>query len=106
MFVGGLMAVVEVTVVPVGTEGPSLSDYVAGALEVLEENDVEYELTSTGTILEGDLEEVLEVAREMHESVFDEEVQRVVTTIRIDDRKDKELEIEGKKESVEESMER
>jgi len=98
------MTVVEVTIVPIGTEGPSLSEYVAGALEILEEKEVEYELTSTGTILEGDLEEVLEVAREMHESVFDEDIQRAVTTIRIDDRKDKELKMEGKKKSVQDSL--
>ncbi len=100
------MAVVEITIVPVGTEGPSLSDYVAEALEVLEDEGVKYELTSTGTILEGDLDEVLEVAKKMHESVFDEEISRVVTSIRIDDRKDKNLEIEGKKRSVEEKLEK
>lgn len=100
------MAVVEITIVPVGTEGPSLSDYVAEALEVLEEEGVKYELTSTGTILEGDLDEVMEVAKKMHESVFDEDISRVVTSIRIDDRKDKDLEIEGKKESVQEKIEK
>lgn len=37
----------------------------------------------------------------MHESVFDENVSRVVTTIKIDDRRDKPLSIEGKLKSVE-----
>ncbi len=102
--IGVVMAVVEVSVVPIGTDGPSLSDYVAGVLDILEEKGIEYELTSMGTILEGDLEEVLEVVREMHESVFDDEIQRVVTTVRIDDRKDKDLRIEGKIKSVEDSL--
>jgi len=100
------LAVVEVTVIPIGTEGPSLSGYVARALETLEKADIEYELTSTGTILEGDLDETLEVAKKMHESVFDERISRVVTSIRIDDRKDKTLTMKGKKDSVQEKLEK
>lgn len=98
------LAVVEITIVPIGTEEPSLSDYIANSLEVLEKKEVKHELTATGTILEGDLEEVLEVAKEMHESVFDKKISRVVTTIRIDERKNKKLQIEGKKKSVEEKL--
>lgn len=98
------LAVVEVTVIPIGTEGPSLSKFVAKVLEVLEEEDVEHELTSSGTIIEGELDEVLEIAKKMHESVFDDEVSRVVTTLEIDDRRDKELTIEEKKESVDEKL--
>lgn len=98
------MVVVEVTVVPIGTEGPSLSEYVARALKELEKLDVKYELTPTGTVIEGDLDEVLEVAKKMHESVFDGDIYRVVTTLQIDDRRDEELSIEGKKKSVNERM--
>lgn len=99
------MAVVEVAVIPMGTKTPSVSKYVARALEVLEkEKDIKYELTSTGTIIEGDLEKILSLARKMHESVFGEEVLRVVTIIRIDDRRDKPLSTEGKLKSVEEKL--
>ncbi len=98
------MVVVEVTVIPIGAEGPSLSKYVAGALDKLEGYDVEYELTSSGTIMEGDLDEVLEAARAMHENLFDEEIERVVTILQIDDRRDKDLTIEGKKGSVKNKM--
>lgn len=92
--------------IPVGTEGTSLSKYVAGALEELEDAGVDYELTASGTILEGELEETLEVARKMHESVFERGVLRVITTIEIDDRRDKKLTIGGKKRSVEEKLKR
>lgn len=98
------MVVVEVTIIPIGTEGPSLSKYVSKALEELDGVDVKHELTSSGTILEGDLDEVLEAAKRMHESVFDQEVSRVVTYLQIDDRRDKPLTIQGKKESVEKRM--
>ncbi|KXB06432.1 hypothetical protein AKJ53_00420 [candidate division MSBL1 archaeon SCGC-AAA382F02] len=99
------MVVAEVTVIPIGTEGPSLSKYVGKALEKLEESNVKYDLTSSGTILEGEMDEVLKGVKEMHESVFDEDVLRVVTTLQIDDRRDKSLTIEGKKESVRKRLE-
>jgi len=73
-------------------------------LEIFKEEGVKYELTSIGTILEGDLKDVFEVAKKTHESVFDEEVSRVVTSIRIDDRKDKDLKIKGKKRFVEKKL--
>ncbi len=49
------MAMVEVSIVPVGTNSPSVSQYVALALKVLQaEKDLKYELTAMGTILEGE----------------------------------------------------
>jgi uncharacterized protein YqgV (UPF0045/DUF77 family) len=41
------------------------------------------------TVAESDLNELFEAAREMHEEVFSEgDVHRLLTTIRIDDRRD------------------
>jgi uncharacterized protein (TIGR00106 family) len=53
-----------------------------------------------GTIIEGDLDKVLDLAKKMHEAVFDKEILRAVTIIRIDDRRDKPLSMEGKIKSV------
>ncbi|MHC1742481.1 MAG: MTH1187 family thiamine-binding protein [Syntrophobacteraceae bacterium] len=83
------MAVVEVSIVPIGVAGTSLSSYVATALEVLRESPVQYELTSMGTILSGDLDEILAVVRRMHESLFEKGAPRVLTQIKIDDRRDR-----------------
>jgi uncharacterized protein (TIGR00106 family) len=90
------MAVVEISVIPLGTKTPSVSKYVAEALKVLEKEGMKYELTSMGTIVEGDLNKILDLVKKMHETVFDKEVQRVVTIIKIDDRRDKPLSMEGK----------
>ena len=99
------MAIVEVSVIPIGTKSPSLSKFVAGALKVLEnEEGIKYELTSIGTIIEGDLEKVLSLAKKMHEATFSPEVQRVVTTISIDDRRDKPQTMDGKVSSVKEKL--
>lgn len=96
------MAVVEVTVVPIGTPSSSLSEYVAGCVTVLKEAEgITYQLTPMATIIEGKLDRVLEVVRRMHEHPFAKGIGRVVTTIRIDDRRDKELTMAGKVAAVE-----
>ena len=95
------MAVVDVSIVPLGTASPSVSRYVAKAIKVLQqETELKHESTAMGTIIEGDLDKILAVVRKMHETAFTGEVLRVVTTIKIDDRRDKELSIEGKLNSL------
>jgi uncharacterized protein (TIGR00106 family) len=97
--------IAEISIVPIGTSTPSVSKYVAKAIQVLDrERDIKYKLTGMGTILEGDWAAVLEVVRKMHESVFDDQVRRVVTTIRIDDRRDRESSVERKVQSVAEKL--
>lgn len=95
------MAVVDVTIVPVGTASPSLSEYVAGCLEVLQgAAGITYQLTPMSTVIEGELGRVLEVIALMHEQPFIKGAGRVVTTIRIDDRRDKKLTAAGKVAAV------
>jgi len=95
------MAIVEVSIIPLGTKTASVSRYVARAIRALrQEENIKYEITSMGTIIEGDLEEVLRVVKKMHQSTFGEGVARVVTTIKIDDRRDKPLSPSGKIESL------
>jgi uncharacterized protein (TIGR00106 family) len=99
------MAILEISIVPVGTGSASVSEYVASALKLLENKRLKYELSSMGTVIEGELGELFNTAREMHESCFKDSVKRVVTTIKIDDRMDKPLSIESKKASVHKKME-
>ncbi len=99
------MAIVEVTVIPLGTKTPSVSQYVAMAEKVLEgEKDIRYELTAMGTIIEGDLGRLLALAEKMHRAVFAAGVMRVVTTIKIDERRDKESSISSKVEAVKKKL--
>jgi uncharacterized protein (TIGR00106 family) len=101
------MAMIEVTVLPVGTSTPSVSRYVAGAIKILQnEPGIKYELTAMGTIIEGDRERLLALANKMHRSAFDAGAKRVVTTIKIDERLDKPLTIAGKIKSVKEKLEK
>jgi uncharacterized protein (TIGR00106 family) len=99
------MAMLDISVVPVGTGKPSVSGYVAGAVKILKNTPgVKYELTPMSTIIEGDLEMLLALAKKMHESAFAAGALRVVTTLRIDDRRDKPLTMEGKIKAVREKL--
>jgi uncharacterized protein (TIGR00106 family) len=42
-----------------------------------------------GTIVEADLDKILTVVKKMHEATFGQGVARVLTTVKIDDRRDK-----------------
>jgi uncharacterized protein (TIGR00106 family) len=94
------MAVVEVSIIPLGVPGTSLSGHVARVLRVLQESSLPYELTAMGTIISGDLDKILEVLRKMHERCFSGDVTRVLTQIKIDDRRDKPASPEQKIQSV------
>jgi uncharacterized protein (TIGR00106 family) len=95
------MAVVQVTVVPLGTAGTSLSPYVKGVLGVLERHpEIKARVGPNGTALEGELDELWPVIREMHESPFAAGVQRVMTLLNVDDRRDKPSTLEGKVAAV------
>jgi uncharacterized protein (TIGR00106 family) len=99
------MAIAEVSVVPLGTKTPSVSQYVARALRVLEqEKDIRYEMTAMGTIIEGDLDRILAVVKKMHEGIFGEGVARVITTVKIDDRRDKAQGVKEKVDSLKKNL--
>jgi uncharacterized protein (TIGR00106 family) len=84
------MAIAEISVVPLGTSSPSVSTYVAQAVEALQqEKDIKHETTAMGTIVEADLDKILTVVKKMHEATFGQGVARVLTTVKIDDRRDK-----------------
>lgn len=99
------MAIVETTIVPIGTGSTSVSKYVADCHGILkDEKRVKHMLTPMGTIFEGDLDIILEIIRKMHEVPFGEGAQRVLTLIRIDDRRDKTGTLEQKMKSVQDKV--
>lgn len=99
------MAVVEVSITPLGTGTPGVSEYVAGAVKILRETGLQHQLTPMGTIIEGDLDEILATIRRMQESVFEAGALRVSTLIKIDDRRDRlEHTMSGKVKSVQDKL--
>ena len=96
--------IAEVVIVPYGTGTTSLSGYVAEVEKKLKEFDLKTMLTPMGTILEGDLDVVLQAVRAAHEIPFNQGALRVGTSLRIDERRDKDITMESKVRSVEEKL--
>lgn len=88
------MALLEISVVPVGTESPSFSSIVSHALKEAQRNGIKYDVSPTSTVMEGDLPALLDIAGKMHQAAFYGGTQRVVTNISIDERRDKDLHME------------
>lgn len=100
------MAIVEVATFPLGTETPSVSRYVAAVQRVLAQapEPIQYQLTPMGTVIEGELSDILVVIQRMHEQSFVEGALRVYTTIHIDERRDKPASMAQKIRSIEERL--
>ncbi len=93
-------AILEISVTPTGKADPSLGDTVVEVLRVAERHGVSYELNPMGTTMEGDLSTLLRIAHEMHEVCFVLGYPRVQTVIKIDERRDRDLTMKYKVESV------
>ena len=97
------MVIVEFVIVPLGEK--SLSKYVAEVIKLLEGKGVKYQLTPMATIIETKtVREAFGIIEEAHELMFKLGAERVSTTIRIDDRRDKERGMEDKVKSVMEKV--
>ena len=93
------MVIVEFVIVPLGEK--SLSRYVAEVVKLLERKGVKYQLTPMATIIEvPTVREAFNIIEEAHELVFKLGAERVSTTVRIDDRRDKRVRMEDKVKSV------
>jgi uncharacterized protein (TIGR00106 family) len=99
------MAIAEISVVPLGTKTPSVSQYVARSVKVLgQEKGIRYEMTAMGTIMEGDLDKILAVVKKMHEGTFGDGVVRVLTMFKIDDRRDRAQGMKSKVDSLKKKL--
>jgi uncharacterized protein (TIGR00106 family) len=73
----------ELNIVPLG-RGESFSADLADVLKIIDASGLDYRLTATGTNVEGNWEELMDVARLCHREMR-KKARRVVTTIKIDD---------------------
>jgi uncharacterized protein (TIGR00106 family) len=94
------MALLEISVVPLGTSTPSIGDYVADVIRMCKKSKVKYRLTDMGTIVEGRPGDLFKLAHKLHETPFKKGAKRVMTTLSIDDRRDKKVRLDGKVSSV------
>ena len=77
----------EIAVYPLGTGDASVSREVSAVLDVLDRSGLSHETNVMGTVVEGPPEALFSLARELHAAVFADSVKRVVTVLRIDERR-------------------
>ncbi len=77
----------ELELVPVGTKSASLSTLLVEVAKMIDGSGLDYRVGPMGTVVEGEWDQVMQLAKRCHEVLL-QSTDRVMTTIRIDDRKD------------------
>ncbi|RMG37790.1 MAG: thiamine-binding protein [Methanobacteriota archaeon] len=96
-----MKVIAEIVTSPVG-EGVSLSKFVKEAIKEIDNYPgIRVLHHPMGTVVEADsVDQVLEVTKLAHEAIFKAGAKRVVTTLKIDDRRDKDRRMEDKVNAV------
>ena len=96
----------EISIYPIATRTTSASFYIAKAIESIKNiENLRYEINSMGTILESDnMDTINRATKEMIETVHNLGVSRVEVIIKIDSRRDKQVKMEEKIESIKKQM--
>jgi uncharacterized protein (TIGR00106 family) len=91
----------EIAIEPIGTDEPHMSDLVARCVKVLEVSGLPYRVGAMSSTVQGSLSELIALAERMHQAAWeDEDVPRIVTTIRIDDTRGVEKTLDDRVKSV------
>jgi uncharacterized protein (TIGR00106 family) len=84
------VATADLTVLALGREGASASEYIAEIQRRLQAQDrVRFRMHAMGTSLEGSTEDILAVVAELHRVPFDQGVPRVYSVLKLDERRDR-----------------
>ena len=83
------MIISQLSIAPIGKD-VSVSKYVKKAIEVIKKHDVRYETNAMATVIETkDLETLFNTVQEAHMTMVNSGAERVITDLKIDDRRDK-----------------
>jgi len=92
------MVLLEMSITPLG-KGESVSPYVAECVRLVEASGLDFELHAMGTIVEGELDEVLDLLRRCVEAVA-RHSNRVTCAAKLDYRRGQSGRIKSKVDSV------
>jgi len=90
---------VEFSIVPLGI-GSSIGDKLADVLKIVDSSGLPCKINPMGTVIEGEWDEVMKIVRKCHMTVM-KKGERVLTDIKIDDRKGMPKRIDAKVKSIE-----
>jgi uncharacterized protein (TIGR00106 family) len=86
---------------PSSTSSPSVGDYIKKVVEVLKKRRLKHWIGPMGTSVElPSLRELGDLLQDIHDELHKLGVMRIVTAVRVDDRRDKEIGMEYKVKRV------
>ncbi len=92
----------QLSIVPLG-RGRSISPDLADIVRIIQASGLDYRITATATILEGNWEQLMDVARKCHLKMR-EKTERVLTLMKIDDYADRTHRITRAVEAIEQAV--
>jgi len=98
------MPLMEISIVPVGTESSSFSSVIREVCRVIDQHGLPYQVTPTATVIEGNIDQLMNVAAEIHRTPLNHGADRVVTQITIDDRLDQPMDLHSQVAKVQPSL--
>ena len=96
----------EISIYPIATRTTSASFYIAKAIESIQNTEnLRYEINSMGTVLESDsIDIIYKASKTMMETVHNLGINRVEVIIKIDSRRDKQVKMEEKIDSIKKQL--
>jgi uncharacterized protein (TIGR00106 family) len=79
---GQLMVLLEFSMAPL-EKGPSVGDYVARSLKIIDQSGLDYRLHAMGTIIEGEIDQVLGVLKKCLDAMA-ADCERITCTAKLD----------------------
>src|SRR2546423_2079206 len=96
------MVLLEFSMAPL-EKGASVGEYVARSLQIIDESGLDYRLHAMGTIIEGEIDDVLDVLKRCLEAMA-ADCERITCTAKLDYRKGYRGRLNSKVASVEEKL--
>ena len=94
------MIISQLSIAPIG-KGTSLSKYVKIVIDSLKKNKVNFKTNDMATVIETkDLKTLFKIVEDAHNAVLNKGAKRVITELKIDDRKDKKVKIGSKTKAL------
>jgi len=90
------MVIAQLSIAPVGKE-VSLHQYVQLVIDILKKEQICFETNAMATVIQtNDLATLFSVVHKAHQAVIDAGADRVITELKIDDRRDKQASMHSK----------
>jgi uncharacterized protein (TIGR00106 family) len=93
----------EISIFPLDKGHTGLSNYVAGAVKIIKESGLNYELHAFGTLVEGPADKIFELIRKLYDDMYPKS-ERFILDCKMDERKGATQALTNKVKSVLEKL--